>query len=168
MSTIATTPRKAPRVDARKLAVWRSFLKSHAGLAATLARELEEERGLPLAWYGVLLSLSEALEGRMRLQELAGAVFLSFSGLTRLLDRIEAAGLVTRQPCPEDRRGLYAEITPAGRRAFRRAAAVHLRGIQEHFARHITDEEAAVLESALGKVAAAASTSQPGCCQDSE
>jgi DNA-binding MarR family transcriptional regulator len=140
----------------RHLAAWRGLLEAHAAVVELLARELEAERGLPLAWYDVLLTLERAPEQRLRMQELAQSVLLSKSGLTRLIDRMEANGLVQREPCPSDRRGAFAVLTPQGRRAFRRAAPVHLRGIQEHFARHLDEEEAATLFAALARVTAVA------------
>jgi DNA-binding MarR family transcriptional regulator len=140
----------------RHLAAWRSLLEAHAAVVELLARELEAERGLPLGWYDVLLTLDHAPEHRLRMQELAQSVLLSKSGLTRLIDRMEANGLVRREPCPSDRRGAFAVLTPQGRSAFRRAAPVHLRGIQEHFARHLDDQEAATLFAALARVTAVA------------
>jgi DNA-binding MarR family transcriptional regulator len=140
----------------RHLAAWRSLLEAHAAVVELLARELEAERGLPLGWYDVLLTLDQAREHRLRMQELAQSVLLSKSGLTRLIDRMEANGLVRREPCPSDRRGAFAVLTPQGRSTFRRAAPVHLRGIQEHFARHLDDQEAATLVAALARVTAVA------------
>jgi DNA-binding MarR family transcriptional regulator len=107
---------------------------------------------MPLGWYAVLVTLASSPTGRVRMQELAGSVLLSVSGLTRLFDRMEQAGLVRRRPCVSDKRGTYALLTAAGRRAFRRAAPVHMWGIHDYFAAHITVAEAAAMESALRKV----------------
>jgi DNA-binding MarR family transcriptional regulator len=166
--TTTEAVRPSKRLDERRLKVWQSFLRAHAGLVNTLDNELESERGLPLAWYGVLLGLEQATERKMRMQELAGMALLSFSGLTRLVDRMEEAGMVKRLPCKQDRRGSYATITAEGRRALRRAAPVHLRGIQEHFAKHLTNDEVSALEKALAKVIDASAPGQPGCCDDEE
>jgi DNA-binding MarR family transcriptional regulator len=144
------------RPDPRHLAAWRSLLQAHAALTELLERELVTERGLPLSRYEVLLYLAESPDGRLRMQELAEQVLLSKSGLTRLVDRMEAAGLVRRERCPDDRRGAYAVLTDHGRAVLRRAAPVHLRGIQEHFGRHVGEDEARALSGALGRVAAAA------------
>jgi DNA-binding MarR family transcriptional regulator len=138
------------------LAAWRSLLEVHATVVELLSRELEDQRELPLGWYDVLLTLDQAPEQRLRMQELAQSVLLSKSGLTRLIDRMEAEGLVRRERCPSDRRGAFAVLTPEGRSTFRRAAPVHLRGIQEHFASHLDDDEAATLYDALARVTAAA------------
>jgi DNA-binding MarR family transcriptional regulator len=146
----------ANRPPERHLAAWRSLLEVHKNVVELLSRELEEQRGLPLGWYDVLLTLDQAPEQRLRMQELAQSVLLSKSGLTRLIDRMETEGLVRRERCPSDRRGAYAVLTPEGRSAFRRAAPVHLRGIQEHFARHMDDDEAATVDDALARVTSAA------------
>jgi DNA-binding MarR family transcriptional regulator len=76
----------------------------------------------------------------------------SRSGLTRLVDRMTEAGLVAREPCPGDRRGTYAVMTAAGRQRLRAASGVHLRGVYEHFARHLDDRDVAALHTALGHV----------------
>ncbi len=142
----------ARRPDPERLAAWRLLLETHAAVVDRLGAELEAECGLPLAWYDVLLQLSGAPQGRLRMRDLADAVLLSRSGLTRLVDRMVAAGLVCREAHPSDGRGANAVLTPAGRAALRRAAPVHLRGIEAHFARHLTDAEAGVLRTALDRV----------------
>lgn len=140
--------------DPERLAVWRDFLQAHARLLDVLGSELEERCGLPLTWYDVLLNLHQA-GGALRMHDLASAVLLSRSGLTRLVDRMVAAGLVERKACAEDRRGLLAVVTPAGVAALRAAAPVHLAGIEEHFARHLDEAEVAALATALPKIAGA-------------
>ena len=148
------------RPDAARMAAWRSLLEAHAAITDLLERELEQERGLPLSKFEVLLKLAEAPDGRMRMLELAQSVLLSKSGLSRLVDRMEEAELVRRERCPSDRRGAYAVLTDEGRRVLRRAAPVHLRGIQEHFVRHLKPEEVEVLATALARVVAAARAAQ--------
>ena len=148
------------RPDPGHLAAWRALLETHAAVTELLARELVAERGLPLSRYDVLLNLAEAPGGRLRMQELSESVLLSKSGLSRLVDRMEEAGLVRRERAEDDRRGWFTVLTDRGRSALRRAAPVHLRGIQEHFARHIDDEEARVLAAALGRISAAARADQ--------
>jgi DNA-binding MarR family transcriptional regulator len=149
------------RPDPGHLAAWRALLETHAAVTELLARELVAERGLPLSRYDVLLNLAEAPGGRLRMQELSGSVLLSKSGLSRLVDRMEEAGLVRRERCEDDRRGWFTVLTEQGRSALRRAAPIHLRGIQEHFARHLDDEEARVLATALARVSAAARADRP-------
>ena len=139
-----------------RLEVWERLLVTHATVLAALERQLERERGLPLSWYEVLLRLERA-GGAARMQDLARQVFLSKSGLTRLADRMEQAGLIERRACPSDGRGTEAVLTPVGRSAFRRAAAVHLRGIEAHFSRHVRYDELPVLRAFLDRVLAAES-----------
>jgi DNA-binding MarR family transcriptional regulator len=117
-----------------------------------LERELTERRGISLTWYDALLQLSEAEGGRMRMSELADSIVISRSGFSRASRRMEQAGLIAREPSPEDGRGAYVVLTEHGRRTFRRAAGVHLRGVAEHFLRHLDEEEAAVFERVLRRV----------------
>jgi DNA-binding MarR family transcriptional regulator len=114
-------------------AAWRGFLHVHANLVRELDRELEAAHGLPLHQYEVLFVLARADAGRMRMSELAGSVLLSQSGLTRLVDRLERAGLVARERCDQDRRGLYARITDEGTRLFAEARVTHLEGVRARF-----------------------------------
>jgi len=97
------------------LQAWRALLRAQSGLACNLERELMEAEGLPLAWYEVLLVLDGAPEGAVRLQRLMDTVLMTKSGVSRLIDRMEAAGLVARTGCPSDRRGAFAVITDLGR-----------------------------------------------------
>jgi len=142
-------------LDATRLAAWRAFLRTHAVVTAELSRELEEARGLPLVQYDVLVQLDEAEGGRLRMQQLAARVLFSRSGLTRLVDRMTAEGLVRRERCEDDRRGTYAVLTPAGRRRLREAAGIHLRGVDAHFARHLSGRDVRALRAAFAAVLAA-------------
>jgi DNA-binding MarR family transcriptional regulator len=145
----------AARPDPERLAVWRLFLEAHAAVTDRLGRELEAECHLPLTWYDVLLQLAGAPGRRLRMRDLADAVLLSRSGLTRLVDRMETAGLVVREATAADRRGADAVLTEAGRAALRRAAPVHLRGVQEHFAAHLSDPALGGLREALCRIVTA-------------
>ena len=110
--------------------------------------------GLPLSWFDVLIHLYEAPKGRLRLQALADSVVLSRSGLTRLIDRMEAAGLVRRELSAEDRRGFYAVLTENGRRRFEEVLPGHRTDIEEHFTHHLTGEEMETLTALLSKIIA--------------
>ena len=135
-----------------RLAPWRLLLQAHAALVERLERELRDQQDLPLTWYEVLLRLAAAPEGRQRMTELAGSLLLSKSGVTRLIDRMEEAGLVARGTCASDRRGSFALLTDRGRAVQKKAAPVHLRGVEEHFLGLLTPAEASALTSALAKV----------------
>ena len=136
---------------------WELFLRAHAGVSDVLDAELEQERGLPLTWYDVLVQLNAA-GGRLRMQDLARAILFSKSGLTRLVDRMERAGLVRREACEDDARGTFAAITAAGRRVLARARPVHRRGIEEHFSRHLSATETRAIEAGLRKIVEALDT----------
>jgi DNA-binding MarR family transcriptional regulator len=135
-----------------KLAAWQAFLQAHTKLIRVLEREMLEEQELPLTWYDILAHLDGAPEGRLRMQELAESVVLSRSGLTRLVDRMAKSGLVSRAPCPHDRRGTYAVITAQGRETLRIAKPGHLRGVEHHFLDRLDDVDLQALDRSLSKV----------------
>lgn len=135
---------------------WRALLRAHAAAVAAIERDLAaSEPTLPLSWYDVLVALVGAPDRRLRLSALADEVLLSRSGLTRLVDRLERAGLLCREPDPTDRRGAYAVLTEDGFQAVRRTWPLYARGIQAHFGRHLTGDEAVALAGALDRVAEA-------------
>ncbi len=131
------------------LLAWRRLLTAHSRATAAIERDLEQAGVLPLGWYDVLYALHEAPDKCLRMHELADAVVLSRSGLTRLVDRLHKAGYVARTPCPEDRRGQHAVLTPQGRAALKKTWPVYQKSIGEHFARHFSDAEARRIASLL-------------------
>jgi DNA-binding MarR family transcriptional regulator len=145
------------RLSEQQLAVWRAFLKAHAIVVERIDHDLVATERLPLSSYDVLIELYEAPEHRLRMYELAERVVLSRSGLTRLVDRLEAEGFLTRDRCGTDRRGAYAVLTEQGMAALRRAWPVYARGISQYFAQWLTPEEAQVLRLALERIVEASS-----------
>ena len=139
-----------------RFSAWHAFLVAHAALEPILNRELEAACGLPLRWFDVLTQLHLTPHKRLSMTELANAVLLSKSGLTRLVDRIEETGLVQRVSAPGDRRSLLIVLTPSGEKMLKRAAPIHEDGIRRHFGAYIRDNEAPAVEAALGRIAAAA------------
>jgi DNA-binding MarR family transcriptional regulator len=144
------------RLDEFHLAAWRAFLNAHAAVVNRIEREMVAAAVLPLGSYDVLVALHEAPDHRLRLHELASHIVLSRSTLTRLLDRLEAEGLLARQRVDTDRRGAYAVLTEKGAEALRLAWPVYARGIAAHFTNVLRDDEIRVLTSALGRVNEAA------------
>lgn len=140
-------------VDERGMRTWRNFLHAHAYVLRRMEAELEESHHLPLASYDVLVQLAHAPGSALRMSELAEAVLLSRSGLTRLVDRLEREGLVERRSCPSDARGTLAVLTVKGRDRLRDASATHLRGINEHVLSRFTPEELETLGDLLGRLA---------------
>jgi DNA-binding MarR family transcriptional regulator len=117
------------------------MLRTHAELTRTLDADLVREHDLPLSSYEVLLFLNDSDEGRMRMSELADEVLLSRSGLTRLVDRLERQGLLKRERCASDARGLFAEITDEGRTVFADARRTHLDGVRRLFLDRFSRDE---------------------------
>lgn len=120
-------------MDEAELATWRAFLNAHAVLIQRIETDLKAHGLPPLGWYDVLWPLHRAKGKRLRVNELARQVVLSRTGLVRLVDRIEAAGLLRREPVPEDGRGSYVAITNEGTATLRRMWPVYRRHIQHDF-----------------------------------
>src|SRR3954452_14819161 len=128
-----------------ELRAWRGLVRAHTCLVKRLDAQLEAEHGLPLTSYEVLLRLSDAEGGKLRMHDIATSVMLSRSGLTRLVDRLERDGLVRRCSCENDARGAYAVITHAGRARLAQARATHLAGVRQLFLAHYSQEELELL-----------------------
>ena len=137
--------------NSEQRAIWRVFLECGYALIDILDAELQAEAGMTLRWYDVLVNLEEA-ERPVRMNELAARILSSKSGLTRVIDRMEEAGLVERRRPPEDRRAIEVVMTPAGEQALHAARLVHRRGINEHFAKHLSEHDFAALADALENV----------------
>jgi DNA-binding MarR family transcriptional regulator len=120
---------------------WRRFLTAQITLIEQIEQDLAQAKLPPLSWYDVLFTLSEASEHKLRLHELAQAVLLSRSNLTRLVDRLEDAGLIQREQCPSDRRGAFAVITDEGFKMLDRMWVVYGQGIEKYFACHLDINE---------------------------
>jgi DNA-binding MarR family transcriptional regulator len=145
-----------PGLTSGELAAWGGLLRAHADLVRELDRELETSHRLPLNQYEVLHVLAQTDSGRARMSELADRVLLSQSGLTRLVDRLERAGLVARERCEQDRRGLYARITDEGRNLHAEARVTHLDGVRARFLDRLTPAELERLGEVWEKVLAGA------------
>lgn len=120
-------------MDEAELAAWRAFLNAHAVLIQHIEADLKGHGLPPLSWYDVLWPLQRAEHKRLRINQLAQEVVLSRTGLLRLVDRIEASGLLRREPVPEDGRGSYATITKQGTATLRKMWPIYRRHIQHDF-----------------------------------
>jgi DNA-binding MarR family transcriptional regulator len=134
---------------------WGALLKVHAALVPRLDRELQETHGLPLTWYDVLLELNAAPERRLTMGQLGSVAAVSRTRVSRVVDELVRAGLVAREPNPDDGRSAFAALTPAGRAALRKAAPTYVAAVHREFADHLTAREADVLAGALRNVLAA-------------
>ena len=136
----------------RGIGAWRLLLRAHATLMRQLETQLEQQTGLALADYDVLAQLAIA-EGELRMTELANRALISRSGMTRRVARLVSEGLVRRADAGADGRGVVVALSDAGVARLAETVPVHARGIAEYFVSRLEDQELAVLESALDKVA---------------
>jgi DNA-binding MarR family transcriptional regulator len=138
-----------------RASAWPALLTVRALVVEEAERQLAEA-GLPeLAWYDVLWALERAPDGQLRMHELAAGTVITRSNMTRLVDRLEAAGLVERRRDGEDRRGAFACLTAAGRQMRARMWKVYGAAVAELFDRYLSAQETAELRSALLRVIAA-------------
>jgi DNA-binding MarR family transcriptional regulator len=135
-----------------ELVIWRLFFESAQALYDLLDDELRERAGISLRWYDVLVHLEEAPDGRLRMNELAHEIVFSKSGLTRVVDKMEEAGLVGRERPKSDRRVIEVVLTPEGMEALSIARPLHRDDIENFFARHIDERDVKALTRAFRKV----------------
>jgi DNA-binding MarR family transcriptional regulator len=150
--TGVTPDAPAPGPGDWRVAAWRSFLRAHATVTRELERDLDNDAGLPLAWYDVLLTLAQAPGRRLRMAQLADQVLLSRSGLTRLVDRLEREQLVRRERSSDDARGTYTVLSPAGLRRLKDAVPAHLASVQRHWLSHFSDDDLRTLGALMSRV----------------
>lgn len=133
---------------------YRSLWATVTQVHDVLAREMEDETGLPFERYRILLLLARADNEALRPSELADALPITRSGVSRLIDRLERDGIVERRSCAADGRGRFVGLTPRGEEVFRHAGRVHLRGIGHHLGSNLTVDEMAELRRLTSKLAA--------------
>ena len=146
------TTKQAKQLDRQQLELWVTYLGAHSAVISALEQGMDQDVGLPLSWYDVLVQLSMAPERKLRLGELAESVILTRSGITRLLDRMVAAGLVRREPAAGDRRGYFAVLTDEGHEMLTRAAPGHSQRAWDCFIQHIKPEEFPALQAVFDRV----------------
>jgi len=152
----ATRPRPASGTsDEPGIGAWRAFLQAHARITRRLDEELQAAHSLSLAEYDALLQIANSPGRRVRMNVLANRVLLSRSGITRLVDRLEADGSVERVACSTDARGQEAMLTPAGLDRLRTAAGTHLDGVRSYFLERLDAADLDAIERSLGRVAGA-------------
>ena len=144
-----------------RLRAWRLYFESALALADVLNGELERDAGIPLRWYDALVHLEETPDG-LRMNELAERILYSKSGFTRVVDRLEEAGLVQRVRPENDRRSILVVLTDEGRATMERARRHHRHAIEQHFSRHLSDTDIKTLTHALEKLSAHARPLRPG------
>ncbi|MEV4259082.1 MarR family winged helix-turn-helix transcriptional regulator [Spirillospora sp. NPDC049652] len=137
-----------------ELSVWRAMLRAQAKISRRLQADLLADHDLALGSYDVLRHLGEAPDGRLRMNDLADRVLLSRSGLTRLVDRLQRDGLVCRESCSSDARGLFAVLTPAGRTRLTEATPTYQRGVREYVLSRLDERDLDVFGAILARLTA--------------
>lgn len=146
------SPTTTLQLDEQELRAWRGMLQVHATVTRQLDAQMHSEHGLSVSAYEVLMFLADTQDNRLRMADIADRVLLSRSGLTRLVDRLVALGLVVREACEDDGRGSYAELTAAGRAKLDAARRTHLAGVREFFLDRLTPEDRGALADAWDHV----------------
>ena len=139
-------------LSSQALSAWVAFLRGHAALTRSLNAQLVADHELTMNDYEVLLRLSHAPDNRLKRIELAQSVILTPSGITRLLDGLEAAGWVEKASCASDARVTYAVLTEAGREKLHAAADSHLADVDRLFATHFGEDELQTLAALLERI----------------
>ncbi len=147
MSTQLLTTQESRAIDA-----WVRLLRGHAAARRKLSAELHSVHRLTVNDYETLLLLSRSEENALRRVDLAEALQLTASGVTRLLDGLEEHGLVEKATCSSDARVTYAKLTKAGREKLRRASSSHIAGVQALFEERYTSKELVTLAELLGRL----------------
>lgn len=140
-------------LDAEEMRAWRAYVVAKNLLDAQLNRDLQEEHQLTLADYEILVRLSEAPCRQMRMTTLAEQVASSKSRISHQIGRMEQAGLVRRQECPGDRRGVFAVMTSHGWDVLRDAAPTHVRGVRHNLVDLLSASERSLLACVFERVA---------------
>ncbi len=140
-------------MTAEEQRTWRAFLGASRYLMAQLDRELQRAAGLPLAYYEILVMLSESPARTLRMSDLAALTASSRSRISHAVDRLEANGWVQRLGCPEDKRGAFAVLTDAGAAVLETAAPAHVEGVRQHLFDQLTPEQVRQL-GAIGEAVA--------------
>jgi len=135
-----------------EMRAWRAFINGSQRLIEVLNRELTEAHGLSIADYRILVLLSESDTGSLRMSELAEGIVSSRSRLTHQVRRLEEQGLVRRQDCPSDRRGVLAVLTDAGRTRLATVAPTHVAGVRRHLVDHLSPAEQRTVAEVFGRV----------------
>ena len=153
MPTKTDPPSGAPlALDSPGFNAWRGLIVSNSRLMHELDEEMRRAHNFTLGEFDVLATLSEAPGLRRRMCDLASAVVLSASGLSRRVDRLERSGLVSRERSPDDGRSIEAVLTAEGERWFAQVSDFHLDGVRRHFAERFSDEELETLAALLGRL----------------
>jgi DNA-binding MarR family transcriptional regulator len=133
VTEVETTFHHTNLLSREERVLWRRFVETHAAIVRRLDEDLRSQSGLTLSSFEVLYELTRAPGNRLRMAELADRLLFTRSGVTRLVDRLERDGLVERNDCAHDGRGVYAILTKAGFEVFETACGPHIDGVRRLF-----------------------------------
>jgi DNA-binding MarR family transcriptional regulator len=150
--------------DESEVRTWIRFLVTHSAITRELEARLMGAHGLTLSDYDVLVQLARSPEQKLRNIELAKAVVLTRSGVTRLVDGLEKDGLVCRSSCSEDKRGTFVAITPVGLARLREAASTHLESVRELFVERLGPEGREQMDALLERLPSGATCVEHRAC----
>ncbi len=142
-------------LDAAQNSLWKLFLTVHTRLVERIEQDFKQAGLPPFEWYDMLIALKQAPDQRLRLSELAEALLVNRTNVTRLTDRLEKAGLIRREVCRDDRRGAYAVLTKAGLEMQQQMWTVYAQSIAQYFGRHLTAKDTLAFTKALSDMLAA-------------
>ena len=140
------------RITTHEQRAWVGLVRAHASTTRRFSADLENNHGLTLSDYEVLLHLAHAPDRMLRRVDLARSVLLTPSGITRLLEGLEQCGYVERAKCETDARVTYARLTDSGYNKLREASSTHVEGIRAHFSERFSREELETLHGLLSRL----------------
>lgn len=139
-------------LDESEARAWRAFISGSQRLIEVLNREMTDAHGVTIDDYRILVLLSEAECGALRMSELADGIVSSRSRLTHQVRRLEQQGVVRRQECPSDRRGVLAVLTDQGRELLAAVAPTHVAGVRKHLVDHLDRGEQELLSTIFTRI----------------
>jgi DNA-binding MarR family transcriptional regulator len=153
MNTASTSDEEPRWLTDEEQRTWRAYMHAVTLLEDHLDRQLQRDAGMPHVYYGLLVGLGEATDGRLRMTELAMKAKITRSRLSHAIARLEKNGWVRREDCPSDKRGQFAVLTDQGQEVLRRTAPGHVDAVRQALFARISDEQRQTLHDVMDIVA---------------
>jgi MarR family transcriptional regulator, 2-MHQ and catechol-resistance regulon repressor len=139
-------------IEDERISAFGMLVEANARLTRTFSEHLEDQVGIPLVYFEVLLRIERSADQQLAMGDLATQISITTGGVTRLVDRMEKVGLVERRPCPTDRRVNFLGVTSEGIAKLEAALTVHLDDLESEFASRLSEKELGNLVSVLNKL----------------